>query len=251
MLAFFTDVSFAEILLVGAVALIIFGRRLPEVAMRAGAQFVRLRRQLSTVWRQTGLEEELRKVRREIDLEERKLSAQIPDWRKDLPDWRDSARKMREGIREVESEATKPVKGPPANRIIPSKHPRIHPRPRAPPANKAADEGTWPGGFGGGQGQRLKWERAAADPRQRPGEPPGAIHPGEMDQGRPEPSPGARSSLRHAPAGGKRTLADGHETRESLVSPGLAESPEKETPRLAPAGYQESGECGPRGSRTG
>ena len=112
-MAFFTDVSFAEILLVGAVALIIFGRRLPEVAMRAGTQFVRLRRQLSTVWRQTGLEEELRKVRREIDVEERKLSAQIPDWRKDLPDWRETARKMREGIQEVESQTTQPP--PPAS----------------------------------------------------------------------------------------------------------------------------------------
>jgi Sec-independent protein translocase protein TatA len=108
--AFFTDVSFTEVLLIAAAALIVFGRNLPEVDMRAAAQGVRLRRQLSDVWRQTGLGEELRKVRSDLEAEQRRIASQVPDWRKEVPDWRAPLGSPRSeesgsaGIREVEAE---------------------------------------------------------------------------------------------------------------------------------------------------
>lgn len=52
-------------MLVGAVLL--FGKRLPEVAMRGAAQFVKLRRSVARMWRETGLDSELRRVQRELD----------------------------------------------------------------------------------------------------------------------------------------------------------------------------------------
>ncbi len=49
-------------------ALMIFGSRLPEVAMRAVAHVMRFRRAVSKMWRDTGLEDELRRVRRDIEM---------------------------------------------------------------------------------------------------------------------------------------------------------------------------------------
>ena len=69
MLALLGNLSFLEILLIAVGALLIFGKRLPEVAMKAAAQVVRLRRAVSELWREAGIEEELRKVKREIESE--------------------------------------------------------------------------------------------------------------------------------------------------------------------------------------
>lgn len=60
-------ISGLEFLVVGVASVLIFGGRLPEVAMRAIAHVMRARRALSQMWRDTGLEEELRRVRREIE----------------------------------------------------------------------------------------------------------------------------------------------------------------------------------------
>lgn len=67
MLAIFGDFAFTELLLVAAVALMVFGKRLPEVAVRAAAHLTRLRRSLTEMWREAGIEEELRKVRRDVE----------------------------------------------------------------------------------------------------------------------------------------------------------------------------------------
>jgi len=66
-LAIFGDFAFTELLLVAAVALMVFGKRLPEVAVRAAAHLTRLRRSLTEMWREAGIEEELRKVRRDVE----------------------------------------------------------------------------------------------------------------------------------------------------------------------------------------
>ncbi|MEC7232946.1 MAG: hypothetical protein VXW31_08405 [Planctomycetota bacterium] len=60
-------ISGLELLVVGVASVLIFGGRLPEVAMRAIAHVMRARRALSQMWRDTGLEDELRRVRREIE----------------------------------------------------------------------------------------------------------------------------------------------------------------------------------------
>ncbi|MEM9379577.1 MAG: hypothetical protein AAGB93_06455 [Planctomycetota bacterium] len=67
-LAIFGSIHLVEILVIGGAALMIFGPRLPEVALRATAHVMRARRAVSKMWRDTGLEEELRRVRRDIEL---------------------------------------------------------------------------------------------------------------------------------------------------------------------------------------
>jgi len=66
-LALIGNLDLMEIVVIGAGALMIFGRRLPEVAIRAATQIAKLRRSVAQVWREAGMEEELRKVRRNIE----------------------------------------------------------------------------------------------------------------------------------------------------------------------------------------
>ena len=47
--------------------LLVFGRRLPEVASQAGKQLVKVRRSIDAAWRETGMEKELRDVKRDLD----------------------------------------------------------------------------------------------------------------------------------------------------------------------------------------
>lgn len=74
MLALIGNLDFLEILVIAAVAIMVFGRELPKVAMRGAAHLMKLRREVSRMWREAGLEEELRKVRRDLD----KLPEQLP-----------------------------------------------------------------------------------------------------------------------------------------------------------------------------
>ena len=67
MLALIGNLDLMELLVIAAAALMIFGRRLPEVAVRAAAQVVKVRRTLAQTWREAGIEDEIRKVKREID----------------------------------------------------------------------------------------------------------------------------------------------------------------------------------------
>ncbi|MEM6671612.1 MAG: hypothetical protein AAF726_02140 [Planctomycetota bacterium] len=67
-LAIFGSLNWLELLVVAAAALMIFGSRLPEVSLRAVAQVMRARRAVSKMWRETGLEDELRRVRRDVEL---------------------------------------------------------------------------------------------------------------------------------------------------------------------------------------
>ena len=100
MIALMGNLSFTEVLLVLVVALLVFGKRLPEVAVRASSQFVKARRTLTEMWRQTGLEDELRRVRRDIESEQRRIESSLPDWRKELPDWK----KLEGDVRKLEAE---------------------------------------------------------------------------------------------------------------------------------------------------
>jgi len=84
MLAIIGNLHMTELLVIALAALMIFGRRLPEVAMRGAAHVVRLRRSVTKMWREAGLEEELRKVRRDIDNEVHQVQRSLP--RLDAPD---------------------------------------------------------------------------------------------------------------------------------------------------------------------
>jgi Sec-independent protein translocase protein TatA len=80
-LALFGDLGVQELLLVAVAAVMIFGKRLPEVAGQAFAHFQKLRRTLSQMWRETGIDDELRRIQRDLDRDEskkRRLSAPPP-----------------------------------------------------------------------------------------------------------------------------------------------------------------------------
>lgn len=66
-LALFGNLSYGELLFILVVAIMVFGRRLPEVAARGAHQVVKLRRSLGTMWRETGLAEEWRQLQRGVD----------------------------------------------------------------------------------------------------------------------------------------------------------------------------------------
>ena len=63
MIALIGNLHLLEVLSIAGAALLVFGKRLPEVAVRGAGQLVRLRRSVMRMWREAGLEEELRRVR--------------------------------------------------------------------------------------------------------------------------------------------------------------------------------------------
>jgi Sec-independent protein translocase protein TatA len=66
-LAFIENFQLSEGILIAIVAVLIFGKRLPQVAGQAAGHVGRARRALNELWRDAGLEEEMRKVQREVD----------------------------------------------------------------------------------------------------------------------------------------------------------------------------------------
>ena len=74
MLGLIGNLSLPELVIVAAGAVLIFGRRLPEVAMRGAAQFMRIRRNVTQAWREAGIEDELRRVRWDLDREAREVA---------------------------------------------------------------------------------------------------------------------------------------------------------------------------------
>lgn len=72
-MAFLFNLDLTELAIIVIGSIILFGRDLPQVAMKGAAQFMRLRRQLAQMWRDAGLEEEMRKVRRDLDASVPKL----------------------------------------------------------------------------------------------------------------------------------------------------------------------------------
>ena len=94
-LAFIGNIDIVEVLLIGGVALLVFGKDLPRVLIRGLAHLTRLRRQLNDLWRQAGIEEELRKMRREV---EQDMPSPKALWREELDRTRAAASQIRESI---------------------------------------------------------------------------------------------------------------------------------------------------------
>jgi Sec-independent protein translocase protein TatA len=66
-LAFIDNFQLSEAFVIAVVAVLIFGRRLPHAAGQAAAHVARARRALNELWRDSGLEQEMRSVQREIE----------------------------------------------------------------------------------------------------------------------------------------------------------------------------------------
>jgi Sec-independent protein translocase protein TatA len=67
MLAFLDNIGGTELLIVMVVGLLIFGKKLPQVASDAAKQLVKLRRSLDEAWRDTGMQQEIQNVKRDIE----------------------------------------------------------------------------------------------------------------------------------------------------------------------------------------
>jgi len=77
-LAFLTNIGLPELTIVAALAVIIFGKRLPEVAAKAYAELVKLRHGLDRVRRDTGLDRELREIEYSVRDAARKAALETP-----------------------------------------------------------------------------------------------------------------------------------------------------------------------------
>lgn len=76
MLAF---IGSTELLVAAVVGVLLFGGRLPEVMRQVGRTWIRFRRALNELKRESGLEDTLREIRRETDMD---LSG--PTWRRGM-----------------------------------------------------------------------------------------------------------------------------------------------------------------------
>lgn len=74
MLLFINNVNPTELLLIAVVAVLVFGRRLPEVAGQAAGQLAKAKKAVQDLRRESGLDEELRQARQAAkDLDPRRL----------------------------------------------------------------------------------------------------------------------------------------------------------------------------------
>lgn len=105
MLGFIENLAFSEIVILLVVAVLVFGGKLPEAAAQAAAQIQRLKRQLSDMRRDSGIDREIDAVKRSMD--------QIPR----LPRTIDLVQRMQDvGMQDVERVArgTEPPAAPQA-----------------------------------------------------------------------------------------------------------------------------------------
>ena len=66
-LAFIQNINPTELMLIAIVAVLVFGRRLPEVLGQAAAHVGRARREFNKLRRETGIDEEIREARRTFE----------------------------------------------------------------------------------------------------------------------------------------------------------------------------------------
>jgi len=65
--ALFEDLGFPELVVIGIAGVLLFGKRLPEVAGQAGQQLVKFRRSLQQVKAESGMDQEVRKIQRTLE----------------------------------------------------------------------------------------------------------------------------------------------------------------------------------------
>ncbi len=66
MLALFANLSLPELFVIALAGIMVFGRNLPTIAVKAAAQFSKARRALNKIWRETGVQDEFRRMQREM-----------------------------------------------------------------------------------------------------------------------------------------------------------------------------------------
>lgn len=93
------NLSLSEIVVLAVVALLVFGKRLPQVAAQAAVSMQRLRRALQDLRRETGIDQEIWQMRREL---EQAVPRDVQP-RRMLSDAREEARRTFDLEREIAS----------------------------------------------------------------------------------------------------------------------------------------------------
>ena len=76
----FLGLSISEILVIAIVAILVFGSRLPQVAGEAAATLQRAKRSLADLRRETGIDQEIARARREFETSVRRpLAVELPE----------------------------------------------------------------------------------------------------------------------------------------------------------------------------
>ena len=73
MLGLFGNLDLVELVVIAGGAILVFGRSLPQVTMRGVTQVMKLRRAVTQMWRDAGIEDELRRVRWDLEREAREV----------------------------------------------------------------------------------------------------------------------------------------------------------------------------------
>ncbi len=74
----FLGLSPTELFVIAIVAILVFGARLPQVAGEAAATLQRFRRSLTDLRRETGIDQEIARARREFESVRRPLAVDLP-----------------------------------------------------------------------------------------------------------------------------------------------------------------------------
>ncbi|MFT4710082.1 MAG: Sec-independent protein translocase protein TatA [Planctomycetota bacterium] len=85
MLAIISNLSPGEVIVVLIASILIFGRRLPEVAAKGAVQLQKLRRGVNDFKRESGFDEEIRKAKRLVDNPIREAAKEL---KKEPASWR-------------------------------------------------------------------------------------------------------------------------------------------------------------------
>ena len=73
-MGFIGNLNFTELVVIAAAAVMIFGRNLPRVIAELLTHLMRAKRALREMWRETGIEDEMRKVQHDL----RRAQASLP-----------------------------------------------------------------------------------------------------------------------------------------------------------------------------
>jgi len=110
------NLSPLEIVVVGVLAILIFGKRLPEVASRALYQLRRLRRSMEDMRRETGIDREIRSIERSVQQAaweaEARAAREVERESSSKEEGSLAGQEGAEEAKEKEKEAEKPTRGP-------------------------------------------------------------------------------------------------------------------------------------------
>jgi len=108
------NLSPTEVVIILVVAVLVFGRRLPEVAGQAAGMVQRMRRSIADLRRETGIDRELEEARRKLDEARREVEDVRRGVQRSVPrgiEIPDVQRQIERAVRESEPAPERPAPG--------------------------------------------------------------------------------------------------------------------------------------------